>query len=266
LVEPIGPVGVRASRGWASARQLWYDALERASPAAYCAWSRRFPERHVVDRKTDLVVEGYPAASNSWVREVFQLTQPGIRVASHLHSAAHVRRAVRLGIPTVVLLRPPLESVASLMARYPDRGYEPRTELARYRRFYGDVRRLSDQVLLVRFDAAINSVGTLVDGLNRKFGCSFHPIDDSSPEFKARVFATLDHWSRQVASNDFEVVTPRPSEARAAAIANAKAAIQDAGARQLAAGQKLYDSLVLAESRTGLVPRAESTEARGSAR
>jgi hypothetical protein len=263
--EPIGSAGVRSSRGWVSARQLWYNTLEWVSPAAYCAWSRRFTERHVVDRATDLVVEGYPAASNSWVREAFQLTQPGIRVASHLHSAAHVRRAVRLGIPTVVLLRPPVESVASLMARYPERAYRPRTELARYRRFYGDIAKLSDQVVLVRFDDAINSLGNLVEALNRKFSSSFRPIDDS-PELKAQVFAILDHWSRQVASDDFEVVTPRPSAARAEAIATAKAAIQGAGGRQLAACQKVYDSLILAEARTLPYPRTETTEARGSAR
>ena len=248
----------------ASARRLWYSALEEASPAAYCAWNRRFSERHVVDRTTDLVVEGYPAASNSWLREVFQLTQPGIRIASHLHSAAHVRQAVRLGVPTVVLLRPPLDSVASLMARFPERGYRPKIELARYRRFYTEVAKVSGQIVLVRFDEATGSVGDVINALNRKFATSFLPVDHPSSELQARVFASLDHWSRQIAGNDYEVVTPRPSAARAAALATTRAAIQDTGAEQLAICQELYDSLAKAATRIGSAAAVEPTEASGS--
>ncbi len=46
-------------------------------------------------------------------------------MASHLHSATHVRRALALGIPVLIVLRPPVDSIASVMARFPDRRFGP---------------------------------------------------------------------------------------------------------------------------------------------
>ena len=236
------PERIRGTIAWAWARASWYRGLEELSPVAFCYWNSRFPERHVVSRDCDLVVEGYPAAANTWVREVLQLTQPGLRVASHLHSVAHLERARQLGVPAVVLLRPPVESVSSLLARFPGRGFTPEGELRRYERFYRGVDGFGDAVLLARFDDVVSTVSHLIQAINDKFGLALVPID-GEPELQRRVFDVVDGWSQVLASDRFEALTPRPSEARAAAAARAREAVLTCDPRMLAECEELYREL-----------------------
>lgn len=235
---------IRSSLPWGRARRGWYQVLEEASPATFCAWNRRFPERTVVDRSTDLVIEGYPSAANSLAREILYRTTPGIRIASHLHSPAHVRRAVDLGVPTLVLLRPPVESVASLLARYPERRLRPASELARYQRFYSAVLRMSEAVVLARFEDTVGSFASVIELVNDRFGTAFGTFDQSDGAFVEEVFATLDYWSEKVSGDRFEVVTPRPSAARAEAVAAARHVVEGQGGRsRLARCRALHDRL-----------------------
>lgn len=234
---------VRDSLPWGLARRGWYRILEEASPETFCAWNSRFPGRTVVTAETDLVIEGYPSAANSLVREVLYRTSPGIRIASHLHSPAHVLRAVELGIPTLVLLRPPVESVSSLLARYPERRLDPRGELARYRRFYSTVLRSSGRVALARFEETVGSLSSVIESVNERFGTSFATCDDSDSGFFDEVFATLDYWSEKVSGDRFEVVTPRPSPARAQALADTRRMVEGAGRTRLTRCRQLHDRL-----------------------
>lgn len=218
--------------------------LEEVSPRAFCAWNRRFPERTVVDASTDIVVEGYPSAANSLVRQVLLHTQPGLRMASHLHSPAHVVRAVELGVPTLILLRPPVESVASLMARYPERRLDPVRELDRYQRFYSTVLARTDRVAVARFEDTVSSLSAVIEEVNKRFGTSFAAFADDDADLFERVFASLDYWTERAWGDRFEVVTPRPSPARSEANAAARAQIEKrAPTGQLAGCRALHDHL-----------------------
>ncbi|MDQ2724358.1 MAG: class I SAM-dependent methyltransferase [Actinomycetota bacterium] len=203
-------------------RRYWYRALERVSPAGYLAWNRRFPDRFVVDATTDLVIEGYPAAANSLARETLSITQPGISVASHLHSATQVRRALALGVPVLIVLRPPVDSIASVMARFPDHRFRPGSELRRYERFYSEIAPLADQVALSRFEDTVGRLGTVVRAMNNQFGSEFVEFVDDDPVLEKHVTSVLDGWSSTVFGNRAAAVTPRPSEARSDALEAAR--------------------------------------------
>lgn len=240
---PVGPVGLRHSKSWSAARRSWYSLLEHTSPSAFCAWHARFPDRQVVGPDTDLVIEGYPASANSWLRVVFQLYRPDIRIASHMHSAAHVEQAVALGVPTVVLLRPPVDCVTSLMARYPDRRLHAGRELRSYYRFYSGVLRLSDHLILIRFDDAVDDVESVVRRVGPRLATTLDPPSDLGPDLQQRAFTALDHWSEVVAGARYETITPRPSRARAEAAAAARARVEAEDPALLAGCQELYERL-----------------------
>lgn len=228
---------------WATAREHWYNALDETSPRAYCEWNRRFPERHVVDTSTDLLIEGYPSAANSLARETFALSHPGIKIASHLHARSHVERARQLQVPILVLIREPVGSVASIMARFPNHHFDPDKELKRYKRFYSAIGEMAGDVVLFRFEDTTSRLGLAAALLNDRFGSSFE-IDDKDHKLKEDVRLVLDAWSRAVFSLRAEEATPRPSAARQSGITRAKAKlVSPTHSAQLADCAALYESL-----------------------
>ncbi len=194
-------------------RRRWYRVLEPV-PAAYCAWHRRYPDRHVVDRHTDLVVEGYPSAANTFAREGLEYANPGIRLASHLHSIAHVRRALRLRVPVLVLLRPPVDSVVSLLARFPAQQSDPAAELRDYERLYRGVLGVADRVALARFEDTTSHLGEVVRVVNERLGTGFTPFDDDDPAAARVVRAKIDAWTAHVFGPDSERHRAFPSDDR----------------------------------------------------
>ena len=69
-------------------------------------------------RDSALVIEGFPRSGNTFSVAAFQIANgQDLHVGRHLHGAPHVLRAVRLGLPTVVLIRRPREAVLSYLTR-----------------------------------------------------------------------------------------------------------------------------------------------------
>ena len=72
-----------------------------------------FVERLVTDA-TDLCVEGFPRSANSFaVGAVEQAQDAPLSIAHHNHVPAPILNAVRRDLPTVVLIRDPVDAVIS---------------------------------------------------------------------------------------------------------------------------------------------------------
>lgn len=121
---------------------------------------------------TQVVIEGYPRSANTFAHVAFTMAQPApLRIAHHLHSVGQVRRGVRLGIPTIVLIREPREAILSLAIR---------KELAdvawavdEYLDFYAAMPPLADKFVLADFHEVTSDFGSVVRRLNRRFSTSF---------------------------------------------------------------------------------------------
>ena len=74
---------------------------------------RRHPDR-VVGEDTELVIEGFPRSSNTFAVTAFQLAQSRpVKLAGHLHASSHVIAAAKKGVPTLVLIRDPIDVITS---------------------------------------------------------------------------------------------------------------------------------------------------------
>src|ERR671917_4320 len=74
----------------------------------------------LVDRRTQIVIEGIPRSGNTFAVVAFEQAQrESVRIAHHLHMPAQVMRAARWHIPTLVLMRKPADAVLSLAIREP---------------------------------------------------------------------------------------------------------------------------------------------------
>jgi hypothetical protein len=228
----------------ASVRERWYRTLERV-PVAYCAWQRRFADRHVVDRRTDLLVEGCAGAANSFTRESIRIANPGIRIASHSHAIAHVKRALALDVPVLVLLRAPVASLVSVLARFPDAGYTVETELARYQRFYEGALAVSDRVAMAPFEETTRHLDDVLRVVNGRFGTAFATLEDVDPALRRAVDESLAAWTNHVFGADSEFRAPSPTAARSQLAATIRTQLDESRyVRDRARCEELHDQLV----------------------
>lgn len=229
----------------ARARALATDLLEYL-PGAYCSvMRRRHPEWLLVEPDTDLIIEGYQSCGNTFARKAMEHANPKIRIASHSHSWAHVARGLRLGKPVVVLLRHPLDAVASHAVRM--RLDDLDRELRRYNRFYRRVSTMSESLVLAPFEVTANRFCDVISQVNARFSTRFTLFDHNDPVAVAEVFAEME---REVLSSPPELDLvwriARPSPERGEASREMRARLTDRHQPALARCEAVYDELLLA--------------------
>lgn len=121
---------------------------------------------------SNVCIEGFPRSANSYTVVAFRRWNRDARVAHHMHAAFQVRRAVRLGVPCCVLVRNPLDAVASTLVMDRERVSDDACYLS-YIRFHRRVAPVLAQLVVCRFEEVVDDPSIVVDRLNGRFGTSF---------------------------------------------------------------------------------------------
>jgi hypothetical protein len=160
------------------------------------------------------VIEGFPRSANTFAVNAFQLAQPGpVRIAHHLHEPAHVLAAVGQGVPTVLLVRPPEDTIVSSILRKP--ALTIRGTADRYERFHGSLMPVAERLVVADFEQVTTDFGAVIRRLNGSYGTAFTPFDHTD-ENVARCFALIDSQSRARpgVQGGADRVLARPTEAK----------------------------------------------------
>lgn len=148
--------------------------------------ARRAPRsRNLVGPETDVCIEAPSGSGNSVFVRGFLMANPGVRVAHHHHVAAQVKRSVGLSLPTLVILRDPIDCSVS---RSKDAPWMVGPVLSQWIRFFQAVEALESSVLRLSFELVTRDPGAAVGRVNDRFGCGF---DTDFPDAE-RVFAHMD--------------------------------------------------------------------------
>ncbi len=217
-------------------------------PRLYLALARRRYGDRVLGPSTDVLIEGYPRSANTFAVAAFEMAQERpVTVAHHLHAAPHVVAAVDAGVPVILLVRPPEDAIASVIARKPsvDPGLAART----YLRFYEGVADVLDRCIVAEFGEVIGDFGRVIERTNGRFGTSFTPFEHTDENVRS-CFARIEagNRARSGAVRIAESAVARPSEERAQTAAAARARV----------------AALPPELRRSLTRRYETTVARGA--
>lgn len=172
----------------------------------------------LVDRETEIAIEGFPRSGNTFAVYAFEHAQKDtsrnkIRPAHHLHAPAQVMRAANWNIPCLVLIREPTDAALSLVIR------EPRISLSQafrhYASFYEVAARYRSHFVLAPFEQVIGGYGTVIDNVNERFGTEFQPFQHDEKNVK-EVFDTIEesHRKRRGSKDVAEERISRPSQAK----------------------------------------------------
>ncbi len=140
------------------------------------------PNDYIVQKnKTRICIEGYPRSANSFAYRMFSKVNDG-HIAHHVHSVGNVKRAVEYGIPTVVLIRKPVDAIMSFVVGIAgdSRDYSQKVEYAilYYILFYQRISSYRDSVVIADFQTVIKDINIVIDQVNLKYGATFNNIED----------------------------------------------------------------------------------------
>jgi hypothetical protein len=141
-------------------------------------------ENLLVNSDTDICIEGFPRSANSFAVAALRHAQDEpIGIAHHNHVPAPVLTAAQNGLPTLVLIRDPVEAVIS------NRGLQLQIgavedkpmpmhvtfemHLQGWLSFYRTVERVKDRVVIAPFEDVIDDFGLIIERVNERFGTSF---------------------------------------------------------------------------------------------
>lgn len=168
----------------------------------------------VVDRDTEILIEGYPRSANSFSVAAFDHAQGNHpRIAHHLHAPAHVLEAMRLGVPAVVLIRDPDDAVPELVLARPH--VTLRQALRSYLAFYEPLLPRRAGFVVATFSEVTTDFGAVIRRVNDRYGTSFREFLHT-PKSQQAVFDAMDrYWRGRVGPGDeLERRVGRPSEER----------------------------------------------------
>jgi hypothetical protein len=169
--------------------------------------------RTLADRHTAIVIEGFLRSGNTYSVAAFQVANgPELHIGRHLHGGAHVLRAVRLGLPTVVLIREPADAVTSYLIRRPT--LTPDDALLEYLDFYRTAWPGRDGFVVGTFDQVTSDFGGVTKRVNARFGTRFAEFT-GAPEAEAAALAIVEEMNRQECRGEVvETHVGRPSVER----------------------------------------------------
>jgi hypothetical protein len=173
--------------------------------------------RHgLITSATRLVLDGYPRSANAYAEWAFRYANgDSVPIAVRLHSPRAVREGVRRGVPTIVLIRPPRDAVASWLQYKP--GVNAANAFRRYARYYRRIMPLRDRVVVAPFDEVVADFGAVIRRCNERFGTDFEPYP-GGPVAEAWVRSQIENaWAYDETGLLPEHRVPRPSRNRDAA-------------------------------------------------
>lgn len=164
-------------------------------------------------RDSAIVIDGFLRSGNTFSVAAFTVANgEGLHVGRHLHGAPHVLRAVRLGLPTIVLIRQPADAVASYLVRRPT--LTPDDALREYLDFYRAAWPARNGFVVAPFDQVVRDFGAVVDEVNARFGTTFVPYEPTETN-RAEAFRLVEEMNRKECRGEVvETHVGRPSAER----------------------------------------------------
>lgn len=157
----------------------------------------------VVNKHTEIVIEGYPRSANTFAVVAFTLAQSRpVKIAHHLHAPAQIIRAACAGVPTLVLIREPIDAVISHVIRQPYLSL--RQTLKNYIHFYNKISPYKNKYVLATFEEVINNYGEAIKRVNTRFGTNFS-VFETTKENIQRCYELIDEMDRR--DTGYEKVT-----------------------------------------------------------
>ena len=164
----------------------------------------------VVNKKTDITIEGYPRSGNTFAVVAFLLSQDKhIRVAHHLHIPAQITYSVKKNIPCMVVIREPYDTIRSL---HEISGEKIAALIKEYIFYHKIILAHQDDLFIVDFSILTKDYGAVIDQFNKRFNARYKKFSHTDQSVRL-VFRVIDLINNMV-SDGLPSHVARPVEDR----------------------------------------------------
>ncbi len=237
----IGRLKTQVRRVVPNDARLRLRAAVYRRPALAKVWFKLDPELGVaaITPDTVLVMDGFQRSGNTYARSAFiHANGEDVPISTHMHSPLSVRLAAERGLPMILLIRNPKDSVASYLQFLPES--DAATAIREYRHYYEQALPYLDHPLVVQFERITKDFGGVVAECNAKFGTSFRGYE-ATAEAEAEVRTYIE--DAYAGTKNFEGMVPRPSATRRRSD-DMLAGFSDTDREALARAEELYESII----------------------
>jgi hypothetical protein len=156
-------------------------------------YRHRFSVDRVVDPDTDLVIEAFGRSGTTFANLAFLSVQRRrVHTVHHTHAAAQVLTAVKMKIPTLVIVRQPEAVALSHMVRHQ---ISARPALVAWLRFHERLLLCRNAIVFCSFDELTSNFTPVIRRLNDRFGTHFD-VWQHTKENEAEIFEQIQTRNR----------------------------------------------------------------------
>ena len=198
-------------------------------------------KKHIlVNKDSEIVIEGFPRSGNTFAHVAFEYAQGrDVNIASHFHAPGQIIWGVKSNVPTLLLIREPVDAVSSLLIR---ENYLSEMQVLRwYIEFYQSVYPYMNRLVLADFNEVISDFGQVMIKINKHYSTSFIPFEHSEENVQTcfRIIEDLDRQDTKQ-ENVTEKTVSRPSKIRNRLKIDVKKRLQTNYSQILHEAQKIY--------------------------
>lgn len=143
------------------------------------------PRESVVNKQTDLVIDGFQGSANSFATVAFKnMQEKSVRLAHHLHSPSQIIKAVKNDVPVLLTVREPEAAILSLTGRW---DYISVTQaLKSYIGFYDKLLPYTDRLVVSTFKQTTQELDEVIERINNKYDTQFDSVNIENVSKKSR--------------------------------------------------------------------------------
>jgi hypothetical protein len=171
-----------------------------------------------VNRRTDIVIEGFPRSANTYAFAAFSYAQGGdVNVARHFHAPAQLIYGLKFRIPSVMLIRNPNDAIVSYILR--EKSISALQAFRSYISFYKPMLPYASQLVIGEFNIVISDFDRIIDAINKKWQKKFKLLEmDRNKEVKiveiVKDMDQKDRKRRRILRIDPNLSVAYPTDAR----------------------------------------------------
>jgi hypothetical protein len=122
--------------------------------------------RNYIVSNTNLCIEGYPSSANTYFQYLMNYLLIDVNFAHHTHSLATVKSSIARSLPTIIIIRKPIDAISSRVIRF---NIDQYYAIHEYIKFYEYVlNNIDNDIFIITFE----------DIINNKFEKLFNYLDD----------------------------------------------------------------------------------------
>lgn len=161
--------------------------------------------------------DGYPRSGNTYTKGLISEAFPELVGTSHLHSRMGINLAIRNQIPIFIIIRKPLDAVASDMFRKVENNFRLSSEkladllLKKYIRYYSHVKNHLENITIIKFEALIQNQKVFLKIFSRILD---HDIDTDAKYDFDKIVKKFDAEMNEREKSKRNAISSLPNETR----------------------------------------------------